>query len=137
MKAGAIADGRPSSASRSATASVRTVITRRNDGDPHVVNETGRPLSRKRHFLKLDNNIRLKTNRIQEAEELLRGIPADHIAPQLRLPYAHAAGLVALHSKRAELADTASAMLRCIEAEEGGLPVEYEAVLEGLDALRG
>ena len=48
-------DGRPSSASRSATASVRTVITRRNDGDPHVVNETGRPLSRKRHFLKLDN----------------------------------------------------------------------------------
>ena len=86
-------------------------------------------------FLAID--IRLKTNRIQEAEELLRGIPADHIAPQLRLPYAHTAGLVALHSKRAELAYTASAMLRCIEAEEGGLPVEYEAVLEGLDALRG
>ena len=32
------------------------MITRRNDGDPHVVNETGRPLSRKRHFLKLDNS---------------------------------------------------------------------------------
>ena len=82
-------------------------------------------------------DIRLKTNRIQEAEELLRGIPADHIAPQLRLPYAYTAGLVALHSEKAELAETASAMLRCIEAEEGGLPVGYEAVLEGLEALRG
>ena len=55
MKAGAIAGGRPSSASRSVTASIRTVMARRNDRDPHVVNETGRPLSRKRHFLKLDN----------------------------------------------------------------------------------
>ena len=45
-------------ASRSATASIRTVMARRNDRDPHVVNETGRPLSRKRHFLKLDNILR-------------------------------------------------------------------------------
>ena len=32
-------------------------MARRNDRDPHVVNETGRPLSRKRHFLKLDNSL--------------------------------------------------------------------------------
>ena len=41
LKAGAIAGGRPSSASRSATASIRTVMARRDDRDPHVVNETG------------------------------------------------------------------------------------------------
>ena len=82
-------------------------------------------------------DIRLKTNRIQEAEELLRGIAADGIGERLRLPYAHTAGLVALYNRKAELAETASAMLRCIEIEQGGLPVGYDGILERLDALRG
>ena len=46
---------RPNSVNRSATASVRTVMTRRNDPETHLVNETGRCLCRKARFLAIGN----------------------------------------------------------------------------------
>ena len=81
--------------------------------------------------------IRLRTNRIEEAEELLQGVPADRVTERLRLPYAHTIGLVALRCGNADLAATALGMLRCIDTEEGGLPDDYEGMLEALGGLTG
>ena len=81
--------------------------------------------------------IRLRTNRMKEAEELLRGVPADRVTERLRLPYAHTIGLVALYCRNADLAATAVGMLRCIDTEEGGLPGDYEGMLEALGGLTG
>ena len=51
---------------------------------------------------------------MKEAEELLRGVPADRVTERLRLPYAHTIGLVALYCRNADLAATAVGMLRSI-----------------------
>ena len=82
-------------------------------------------------------DIRLRMNRIEEAEELLRGIAADRIVERLRLPYAHTVALVALGAGKAELAETAATMLRCLQTEEGELPVAQMDMLGRLDRLRG
>ena len=81
--------------------------------------------------------IRLRTNRIEEAEELLRGVPEDHVTERLRLPYAHTIGLVALRCGNADIAATALGMLCCIDTEEAGLPGDYEGMLEALGGLTG
>lgn len=81
--------------------------------------------------------IRLRTNRVEEAQELLRSVPADRVTERLRLPYAHTVGLVALCSGNADLAATALGMLRCIDTEEGGLSDDYTRMQEALGSLAG
>ena len=81
--------------------------------------------------------IRLRTNRIAEAEKVLCAVSTERVTERLRLPYAYSVGLVALAGGSGALATTAAAMLRCIESEEGGLGAVYKRVLEGLDSLQG
>ena len=79
--------------------------------------------------------IRLRTNRIEDAKDLLRSVPVDRVSERLRLPYAHTVGLVALCSGNADLAATALSMLRCIDTEVGGLPSDYADMREALVCL--
>ena len=81
--------------------------------------------------------IRLRTNRVEEAKELLRSVPADRLVERLCLPYAHTVGLVALCSGDADLAATALGMLRCIDTEDGGLPDDCIGMQEALAGLAG
>lgn len=87
------------------------------------------------HLLAIE--IRLRTNRVEDAKELLQSVPTDRVTERLRLPYAHTVGLVALCSGNADLAATALGMLRCIDTEEGGLPDDYTGMQEALAGLAG
>ena len=87
------------------------------------------------HLLAIE--IRLRTNRVEDAKELLQRVPADRVTERLRLPYAHTVGLVALCSGNADLAATALGMLRCIGTEEGGLPDDYTGMQGALAGLAG
>ena len=124
--------GRPSSASRSATASIRTVMARRNDRDPHVVNETGRPLSRKRHFLKLDNTFRGDSNQASAYPRLSGGQPSLEtvpntvgLSPSGALPSGHSRGvLVRCRGKggRPAMAVTTGFQGRTFDVPRTGVP---------------
>ena len=80
--------------------------------------------------------IRLKTDRIEEAEELARVLPTERITGRLRLQYAYTIGSVAVRCRNIDLAETAAGMLRCIHTEDGGLQSEYDALLDALESVR-